>query len=351
MRSEWQDYRLKMYRLGRGSLFWSAVLTAVFFVVYLPMLKPSEYLMSLKICLGYSVSIFIYLMLFYGAGYALRTWQRIRSKRVIDRKLPVPVSFALGISASAVGITQGGYLKAYWLNYTPPYNEILFTALMGCFVALVFLFNSLYREAKAKNQLLKASSTEAELHVFKNQMQPHFLFNSLNSLLSLIETKSADAPVMTLKLADLYREILANSNKNLATLESEVAILEKYLSLEKFRFGDRLQYTVQTPAQMGNVFLPPLILQTLVENAVKHGISQSVAPGSIHIDVQPKDDGYHAVVKNTGNLGKSASVNGLGLQNSKARLDLLYGDRHDFQIRQTSEGVHASFWFSGQAFT
>ncbi len=212
----------------------------------------------------------------------------------------------------------------------------------------MFIFRGLYTEAKNKNAELKSANTEAELHALKNQMQPHFLFNSLNSLLSLIETNSKEAPLVTQRLSDLYREILVNSSKNVATLKSEVAIIEKYLSMEKIRFGDRLEYKINTPSNNENIFIPPLILQTLVENAIKHGINKSIKSGYIEIDIMKKSGGFDATIKNTGDLDAQSIESGTGMKNTKARLELLYGEKTSFALKQDGNAVLANFWFSGE---
>jgi LytS/YehU family sensor histidine kinase len=218
----------------------------------------------------------------------------------------------------------------------------------GIFIALGFLFHNLYKATREKAEKLEAKNTEAELHAFKNQMQPHFLFNSLNSLMALIETNSDQAPVMTQRLADLYREILNNSTRHLATLQSEVAIIERYLSLERFRFGSRLDYAIATPGGTDSIYLPPLILQTLVENSIKHGISNEVEGGKISVDISPEDGGYRAAIRNPGRIQPAATASGVGLKNSKARLDLLYGEKHGLKIEETQGSVQTSFWFSGE---
>lgn len=349
MRTEWRDYWKDFYKHARGSFIWSSLLTLLFFVVYLPILKPSEYWLSLKICVAYSASVFFYFCLFYGFAYAVLAHQRIKYK--IARKLPTFLAFFLGISSSAIGVAQGTYFKARLLNKTPQYDEVLFSGLTGVFIALVFLFHGLYKDAKKKNEILTSANAESELHVFKNQMQPHFLFNSLNSLLSLIETNSKDAPIMTLQLASLYREILNVSETRVVTLATEISIVEKYLSLEKFRFGDRMEFAIDAPQDTASIFIPPLILQTLVENAVKHGISNNVDGGEIRIGISNNGTGYKATIANTGTLRFNTVNEGIGLKNSKARLGLIYGDKHNLTLEQAGENVLASFWFTGANFS
>jgi len=349
MRAEWKSYWKLFFSKTLGGLKWSALLCAVFFVIYLPILKPSEYLLSLEICVGYALSVQFYLMLFMGVAMAFHTYQNIRYR--VSRKPANWIYFLMSGLGSCVGLVQGIYIKSYLLGgERPGYPEVMFSLLTGAFITMMFVFRGLYKDAKEKNSRLKAANTEAELHVFKNQMQPHFLFNSLNSLMSLIETKSQDASTVTQNLANLYREILDNSSKHVATLDSEMGIVEKYLSLERFRFGERLAFSISKPAGADRIYLPPLVLQTLVENAVKHGIANVVDRGAVSVDVAPREGGYVATITNTGTLRPSSSRTGTGLENSRARLGLMYGDRHNFRIQQVAGDVQASFWFSGESF-
>jgi LytS/YehU family sensor histidine kinase len=155
---------------------------------------------------------------------------------------------------------------------------------------------------------------------------------------------------VTQQLANLYREILDNSSKHVATLDSELAIIEKYLSLERFRFGERLNFSIKAPENAKNIYLPPLVLQTLVENAVKHGIGQVVDKGSITVDIEKREPGYLALVTNTGRLDGVSESRGTGIKNSRARLGLIYGDKNNFEIKQVANDVQVSFWFSGDSF-
>jgi len=192
-------------------------------------------------------------------------------------------------------------------------------------------------------------------------MRPHFLFNALNSLAELIESGREDAAQTTYKLSDLYRQILANSGLKTASLSSELKIVQVYLELEQLRFDSRLRFQIEAPDDSDCIFLPSLMLQTLVENAVKHGIAPSLEGGQIEIAiVRNAGQLYHLSVANTGNhyqpQASASSIhtrngagNGVGLANTRARLDLLYGNRHGFQIGSDSQGrTVASFNFTGE---
>src|SRR5690606_5494444 len=138
-----------------------------------------------------------------------------------------------------------------------------------------------YREAQAENLTLQAANAEARYHALKHQLQPHFLFNSLNSLSELIDSDREAANRMTQRLADLYRGILSSAKRTTAPLSSELALVRDYLELEQVRFGERLQFRLSAPESAQRIHVPTLVLQTLVENGVKHGVAPAGRGGGI----------------------------------------------------------------------
>jgi sensor histidine kinase YesM len=338
------NYLEKFLKHLRGSFIWSSALSLIFFLIYMPILPTSQYWLSFKISTSYSLSIFFYVTLIYGFFYFFL--HKREKKYKMQLEIPVYAHFLMTAVAVTLGIVQATYIKYFLLGSYARYEEIVFSALMGCFIGAMFIFKGLYKTSKETNSELKKANTEAELHALKNQMQPHFLFNSLNSLLSLIETNNQGASVAAQNLSDLYREILENSKHNVVTLKSEKSIIDKYLFLEKIRFGERLEYSVNFPENSESIYIPPLILQTLVENSVKHGISKKIKNGSVEVSIAEKHDGWLAEVKNTGEL-ENKNHFGTGISNSVSRLKLLYGSKSNFSLLQTDDCVSAQFWFSG----
>ncbi len=195
---------------------------------------------------------------------------------------------------------------------------------------------------------LRAESAEANMNVLKNQMQPHFLFNSLNSLAELIDTNREYASKMTQNLSDLYREILESSKTLKSSLANELSIVQKYLELESLRFGKRLSFKIKAPENSEKILIPSLILQTLVENAIKHGISQSLNGGIIEIDIAPNQNGYFIEIRNTAGVSQNLNNStGTGLMNTQSRLDLFYADKHQFSMSSESGMTVVHFWISG----
>lgn len=207
------------------------------------------------------------------------------------------------------------------------------------------------KEIAIKSRLAQA---EAQYNLLEAQMQPHFLFNSLNVLSELIYVDPDLACSVTQQLADLYREILTNSKHKFSNLGSEISILKKYIQIQKIRFGERIRFKCDVPVEYYHISVPSLMLQTLVENAIKHGISPRQEGGDIELSVTPDPESLHRkkgplyeiCISNTGGLTsepKKRGGSGTGLQNTQNRLDLFYGHSHGFRIHTDGKKTYVQF--------
>jgi two-component system sensor histidine kinase AlgZ len=193
------------------------------------------------------------------------------------------------------------------------------------------------REVQA--QRLVQARTRAELASLRAKINPHFLFNTLNSIAGLIPTDPAAAEDMVQKLAHVFRYVLDASNREWVTLDEELATVERYLAIERVRLGQRLRCRIDVSEGARTVRLPALLLQPLVENAVKHGIAPSAEGGEITVACRLADGQCLIVVSDTGPGLAGQPAFGFGLRSVRERLDLCYGDGHQFQI-DGSDGVH-----------
>ncbi|MBC3936600.1 sensor histidine kinase [Undibacterium rugosum] len=191
------------------------------------------------------------------------------------------------------------------------------------FIALDHMHAAERREADAR--LL---ARDAELQVLRSQIDPHFLFNSLNSISALTAIDPAAAREMTIALADFFRLTLSLSEKEKITVQQETELCEQFLAVEKIRFGHKLQSNIQVDELAQVALIPPMILQPLLENAIKHGIRNLRQGGEIQVRIQAQSGWLHLQVINPVALqdlpGKG---NGLGLQNLKQRFHALYADQ------------------------
>lgn len=199
-----------------------------------------------------------------------------------------------------------------------------------------------YRGEELRATQLEAQLSKAQLKALKMQLHPHFLFNALNSISALQIEDSEAAQEMTARLGDFLRMTLENIGTQEITLEREIEFLRCYLDIEKVRLGKRLSTNIEISPQTRFCKVPNLILQPLVENAIKHGISKQKENGQINIKTTQENDWLKLEIKDNGKgIGnrnkKEIFTKGLGLSNAKARLQKLYGSDFRFEIGNLKE--------------
>ncbi len=304
--------------------------------------RDINFLQSMITPLIFAFAVFINVWTAHCFFHGVLLWIRLKFARTIHYGLGI--SFVVSFIGMSAGLILARYLSALYEHQPFSLENMGGAFLIGTFITLMFLFYYSYKNSREENLKLQALNAENELNVLKKQMQPHFLFNTLNGLSELIASDPEHASVMTQMLADLYREILQSSKSKTIRLSDEISLVEKYIKLEQCRFGQRLNYKISLCNE--EVYLPPLVIQTLAENALKHGISPSLDGGTVDINVSARSGGYQVTVKNTGGpliIGK----NGTGIANTIARLKLLYGERHGFSLTGGAETI-ATFWITGE---
>ncbi len=196
-------------------------------------------------------------------------------------------------------------------------------------------FERVRKEELTRYELQQALAA-SELQLLKMQLHPHFLFNTLHGISTLIDTDQNTAKLMIVKLSSLLRTALEHGSSDLIPLSSELKFVEKYLELEKMRFGPRLQVNWSIDADACPMLVPQLILQPLVENAIRHGVAASRERGWVNIAARRKNGLFELSVRN--NVGpKRPRGTGVGLRNTEARLKYLYGDEAEFSFREDSD--------------
>jgi hypothetical protein len=197
------------------------------------------------------------------------------------------------------------------------------------------------RERERHTARLEKSLTEARLHALELQIQPHFLFNTLNSVSALVRTGQAEQAVgMIAGLSDLLRYALDRAGNQRVTVHEEAGMLRRYLEIQRLRFADRLTFEIDVPADVGRAVIPVLLLQPLAENAIRHGIARSAGPGRVTVRAFRRDDALHIEMFNSGRLALPVE-RGIGLANTVARLEQLYGDQQRFDLQNSAGGVTA----------
>ena len=181
---------------------------------------------------------------------------------------------------------------------------------------------------------LESLVKELELQTIKAHINPHFIFNSLNSIRALVDENPQRARKAVTELSNILRSSLQSEKMETVTLEKELSIVKDYLALENMRFEDRLKIEYDIDDDTLDQPVPPMMLQTLVENAIKHGISKQVNGGVVKVTSDFKNNYHQLVVQNTGQLNGVVNTEGFGLSSTTNRLNLLYGDKARFEIKQ-----------------
>jgi len=218
-----------------------------------------------------------------------------------------------------------------------PTDSLLRHSVLSVLTAAVLLF---YFHLRAK--ALSPAITEARLQALQARIRPHFLFNSINAVLSLMRSEPRRAETALEDLADLFRVIMRD-NRQLTALENEVELCRQYLSLEKLRLGERLCVQWHVDKMPADALIPPLILQPLLENAVYHGIEPSSAPGVIAINIFVRRGEVHAILRNPYQLhGRHHSGNKMAIANIRERLALHFDAEASLEskVNQDSYEVH-----------
>jgi LytS/YehU family sensor histidine kinase len=190
----------------------------------------------------------------------------------------------------------------------------------------VQLMEERLHEKEVTEERARKLAAEARLRSLESRIHPHFLFNTLNSISSLIAVNPTRAEQIVGRLAALLRASLDTSNQPLIPLRQELAMVESYIDIERVRFGDKLRGSVRVPVELQDVKVPPMSVQSLVENAVKHGITPQSGGGEILVTASAENDGLRIEVRDTGpGFDLAAIPAGHGLDSLVERLDALYG--------------------------
>ncbi|MCD2423321.1 histidine kinase [Niabella pedocola] len=262
------------------------------------------------------------------------------------------------ITASLCGIIEQQVYKQFAL-FTQREIDVLkrrgiwlvsFNNMISWFIYM-FIWNAIYiiyhyardyQQQQIDTLRLKSLVRELELKTIKSNINPHFIFNALNSIRALVDENPGRAREAITELSNILRSSITMHKTESVALKNELAIIEDYLALEQVRFEDRLAVSYQIDSQALEKQIPPMMLQMLVENAIKHGISRELQGGSVSIAARLKNNLIELCVCNTGKLTGEKDGTGFGLNSIRDRLKLLYPGKSGFEIRQlNAETVEA----------
>ncbi len=242
------------------------------------------------------------------------------------------------ISALIIGASLGTILGTTALGMNPVslvnekfklFFQIIIIGLMfGSIISYVFISLGTISQEKMKRLDMEKSAAETELKLLQSQMEPHFLFNTLSNVMGLIERDPEQAKRMLESFTSFLRASFLTARDRTVTLAHEEGVVRNYLDVFAVRMGDRLRYRIDIPDSLRDFRIPPLLIQPLVENAVKHGLEPAREGGDIYVRARVDGNFVHISVADTGiGMNEKGTGAGIGLENIRRRLNLVYGER------------------------
>lgn len=254
-------------------------------------------------------------------------------------------SFIIGVVLYGIYLTITFFtsqLKSDELSVARAFISIInFTSIILVWSLIYFAVHYFenYKRVEIESYIWEAAVKDHELKTLKSQLNPHFMFNAMNSIRALIEVEPKNAQVALTKLSNILRYSLKMEKNETVALSDEMQVVYDYLDLESIRFEERLRYNIDIDPRSLNVNIPPMMIQTIVENAIKHGVSRLTNGGELSVKSNYENNRLHIVIKNTGHLDeqKLKISEGFGINSTKHRLNLLYGENALFLLKNENE--------------
>ncbi len=231
---------------------------------------------------------------------------------------------------------EGGKKLSFWTRFVGSTVDNGLFILPWTLIYYFYHFIEKSRKQQMDTLQLESLIKELELKTIKAHINPHFIFNSLNSIRALVDENPERARKAITELSNILRSSMQADKSETVTLEKELFIVKDYLALENMRFEDRLKIEYDIDEDTLDQPVPPMMLQTLVENAIKHGISKQIHGGIVRVVSGFNGNFHEMAVQNTGYLNGARNADGFGLSSTTDRLNLLYGNKAKFEIKQAT---------------
>jgi hypothetical protein len=333
--------------MNKKSLYWICQIGGWLFFVLL-----NSLFLKLSNAFNSNVAISQFLQLVFGIliSHIYRNaiiklgWLKIKTIQLIPRVIIATVVFATIMDYTQYGIElvldiAGGKHQDF---LTIAYNVLNLAFIFFFWSLFYFLFHYIenYKKAEIENLKWEASINEIELNKLKSQLNPHFMFNAMNSIRALVDENPVKSKEAITQLSNILRNTLQMGKNKVIPFSEEIKIVNDYLGLESIRYEERLKVSVQLHEASGHFYVPPLMIQTLVENGIKHGISKLTAGGIIDIQTFVKDDKLLIQIRNSGQINEAkGSESGFGIKNTLQRLKLLYGNEASMRIKNENDKI------------
>lgn len=273
-------------------------------------------------------------------------WLKLRVSELTLRVVPtlIVLSFLSNGVLTVIGfyivdfVPEEEFSWAIYLMYS--FQTFLYFGLWTGFYLVIYFFRN-YKKEEVEKWRLQSAVKDAELIALKAQINPHFLFNALNNIRALILEDHMKARDMVSHLSELLRYSIQFNNSEKVTVGEELQIVTKYLELETIHYENRLRFEIAAEKELLEFKIPPMIIQLMAENAVKHGISKVRDGGVIKICVKMEEGNLSLQVSNTGKLGK-VNGSGIGLKNAMERIRILFEKEPDLELMQNGNSVQST---------
>lgn len=245
------------------------------------------------------------------------------------------IVFFTAIGILLFGINMSNKIDEHQPSFWVVNGNKWLTDVFASLIALIFayvIFSWIFKQWK-NIQTLKNEKSSAELALLKNQINPHFFFNTLNNLYSLIKSNPDTAQEYVLKLSDMMRFTIYKGKEEMVSIQDEVSYLTNFIELQTARYHKKIEIDFQQNIENKETLIPPLLFIILLENAFKHGVESLVDNAFIHIKLTESKDGFTFYIQNNFDLDELSKTKGIGLKNLKDRLHLLYPNSHNLTFK------------------
>jgi two-component system LytT family sensor kinase len=295
------------------------------------------------------LQVIIYIcLIFYSHLFKLyilkKDWLNLKVTQLIPRAILGTLILAVIVQATIhlviyhiIKLT--GLMPFDWGSFATYVFNVFVVLILWSAIYFAIKFIEKNRKTELEKLELKAALQEAELMVLKNQVNPHFLFNALNNIRSLILIEPDKARKMVTHISDLLRYSIQFNTSEKVPLKDEIEIVKDYLVLESIQYTDRLNYTFDVDPETETLAIPPMAIQLLVENAIKHGLSTQTNGGTVWIKAQKSDGHLLIEVANSGQMNNKPKREGIGLKNLVERMKILFGPFAEFKLENTAENT------------
>jgi two-component system LytT family sensor kinase len=326
--------------MNKKRLYWTCQLGGWLFFVLMNSLFAK---LSNVFNINFAISQFLQLVFGVCVSHLYRNtivklgWLKIKTIQLIPRVIIATVTFATIMDYTQYGVELtlniAGAKHQDFVTIASNVGNLAFVFFFWSLFYFLFHYVENYRKAEIENLKWEASINEIELNKLKSQLNPHFIFNAMNSIRALVDENPSKSKEAITQLSNILRNTLQMGKNKVIAFEDEIKVVSDYLALESIRYEERLKSCLQIAPDSNRFFVPPLMIQTLVENGIKHGISKLTQGGILELTTTVEQDQLIIRIRNSGQLKEGIkSDSGFGIKNTLQRLKLLYGNGASLKI-------------------